>query len=103
MLVYLQQRAKACSGASQTLTDWYSTQGNTIASAGTSGGTSNAIAITFNVPGATTWGNVTSFGIFDSLTGGQLLYWGPLAANKSINSGDPAPSFPIGTLQITED
>jgi hypothetical protein len=96
-------RAKACAGASQTLSDWKSTQGDSLSSTGTSGGTSNTIAIVFNTPGATTWGTITSFGIFDSLSGGQLLYWGPLSANKSVNSGDPAPSFPAGTLQITED
>lgn len=96
-------RVKAAAGASQALTDWAATQGGSTASSGTTGVTSNTNAITFGTPGATTWGTVTHFGIFDAITAGNLLYWGALTASKTIQNGDPAPSFPAGTLTVTED
>jgi hypothetical protein len=74
--------------------------GSTTASSGTGGQSSNNVAITFNVPSAN-WGQVTHWGLFDALTGGNLLVWGALTNPKNINNGDPAPSWPIGTLQIT--
>jgi hypothetical protein len=58
--------------------------------AATSGGTTtaaNAGAITF--PTATSsWGTVTHFGIFDASTGGNLIWYGPLSASKTIQAGD---------------
>lgn len=77
-----------------TLANFAGTQsaGSTTASSGTGGQTSNNAAITFVAPSAT-WGTVVAIGIFDTLTGGNLLAWGPLITSKSILSGDPAPSF----------
>jgi len=62
----------------------------------------NGVAVTFPAPTAN-WGTAVAFSIYDAPTGGNELFWGPLAANKTINSGDPAPSFAIGTLQVTAD
>ena len=56
--------------------------------------------ITFSTPTAN-WGTVNSFGIFDASTGGNLLVWGVLSAEKVINSGDTTPKFSAGTLSIT--
>jgi len=84
--------------------NWAATQGGTGgpgASSGTGGATSNLAAITFPSPTGN-WGTVTSFGIFDNSSGGNLLYWGALASNKTINNGDAAPVFAIGDLVITE-
>jgi len=82
-------------------TNWNATQGGTSGnSSGTGGQTSNALAITFPAPTAG-WGTVTHFGLFDAVTGGNLLVWDALTAARTILSGDPAPSFPIGALQIT--
>jgi len=64
------------------------------------GHTDNAVAITFPAPTAN-WGVVTHFGIFDADTVGNLLIHGALTTPKTINSGDPAPSFPIGALDVT--
>lgn len=64
----------------------------------------NTNAITFAVPSAN-WGVITGVGIYDSLdnTGSnQLLYWGSLTNSKTVNNGDPAPSFPALALTITE-
>lgn len=67
------------------------------ASSGTDGTVSNVGVITFPTPSAN-WGTITSVGIFDASTGGNLLLWGNLSANKTVNNGDPAPTFPANTL-----
>lgn len=87
---------------SSSLANWAGTQsaGSTTASSGTGGQTSNNNAITFPTPSAN-WGTVTHFGIFDASSSGNLLIWGALTASKTVNNGDPAPSFVAGALQIT--
>lgn len=68
----------------------------------TSGGnTSNKLAITFPAPTAD-WGVVGHFGIYDRLTAGNLLWYGQLTESVTINNGDPAQSFPIGSLQVLD-
>lgn len=84
-------------------TNWASTGGATTTtnpSAGTGGATSNNVAITFPTPSAN-WGTVTHFGIYDASASGNLLFHGTLTASKTINNGDPAPSFAISALVLT--
>ena len=87
-----------------SLANWAGTQapGSTVASSGTGGTTSNNNAVTFAAPTAN-WGVVTHFGIFDALSGGNLLYQAALTTSKTINNGDAAPSFAAGALTIQED
>lgn len=60
---------------------------------------SNGTTITF--PTATAnWGTVVAFGIFDASSGGNLICWADLNANKTINNGDTA-SFAASALTIT--
>ena len=73
---------------------------NWTAASSTNGLTDNASAITFPAPTAN-WGVVTHFGIFDATSAGNLLLWGALTASKTINNGDAAPTFPIGSLSVT--
>lgn len=87
--------------------NWTATQGGTSGnSSGTSGLTSNALAITFPAPTAN-WGTVTHYGLFDASTGGNLWVWdllttdGTTPAPRTILSGDPAPQFAVGALQIS--
>ena len=40
-------------------------------------------------------------GIFDAVSAGNLLFHGALTANKTVNDGDAAPSFPIGDVDVT--
>lgn len=84
------------------LTNWSGTQsaGSTTASSGTGGASSNNGAITFPTPTAN-WGTVTHFGIWDASSGGNLLIHGALTASKTINNGDPAPSFAAAALSVT--
>jgi hypothetical protein len=82
-------------------TNWTATQGGTSGNSSGSGGvTANAVAVAFAAPTAN-WGTVTHFGVFDAASAGNLLIWDALAAPRTLLSGDPAPSFPIGALQIT--
>lgn len=81
--------------------NWAATQGGVSgASSGTGGETSNAEVITFPEPTGD-WGQVTHVGIFDASTDGNLLFHGALSTPKTINNGDPAPTFPVGTLSVT--
>lgn len=73
---------------------------NWTGASATDGLTDNAAALTFPAPTAN-WGVVTHFGIFDATTAGNLLVWGALTTPKTVNNGDPAPSFAIGALDIT--
>jgi len=91
-------------GVACTLSNWAGTQGagTTTASTGSSGTTSNNVAITFPAPTAN-WGTVTAFGLFDAPTGGNLLIYGNLNTPKTINNGDAAPSFAAGALTFQDD
>lgn len=71
--------------------------GNSGASSGTGGATQNSAAATFPVPSAN-WGTVTHMSL-DDASDNALMYAG-LAASKNINNGDPAPSFPIGAIDV---
>ncbi len=75
---------------------------STVASSGTSGTTSNNGAITFPAPTAS-WGTITGFGIFDASTGGNLLIYGALTTNKTVNNGDAAPSCAAAALTFQLD
>ncbi len=60
------------------LTEW---------SAAAGGSKSNANTIAF-VQATASWGLVTYFGIYDALSGGNLLFWAALTASKTVDSGD---------------
>lgn len=48
------------------------------------------------------WGEIQAFGIFDAVTAGNLMYWGPVSPFKTVLNGDTA-KFPVGDIDITED
>lgn len=62
----------------------------------------NANALAFPAPTAN-WGTVTDVGVWDAVSGGNLLYLATLTASRVINSGDGAPSFGVGQIVFTED
>lgn len=72
-----------------SLANWAGTQGagTTSASSGATGTTSNNAVVTFATPSGS-WGTVVAFGLFDAVSGGNLLFWGGLSASKLIQSGD---------------
>lgn len=62
---------------------------------------SNTSAIEF--PTATaSWGTVVYVGVFDSLSGGNLMAYAALTTNKAIDTGDVL-RVPAGDLDITLD
>ena len=70
----------------------FTTTGNT---------TSNTAAVEY--PTATaSWGTVTHIGVFDALTGGNLMAYAALTVSKTIDSGDVF-RVPTGDLDITLD
>lgn len=73
---------------------------NWTAASATDGLTDNAAALTFPAPTAN-WGVVTHFAILDATSSGNMLIYGALSQSKTINNGDPAPSFAVGALDIT--
>lgn len=84
-------------------TAWTATQGGTSgASSGTSGVSMNAADIVFPAPTAN-WGTITHFGLFDAVTGGNLLMQTALGAPKIVNGGEQAPRFPATGLTVTVD
>ena len=58
--------------------------------------------ITFASASGGDWGTVTHIGIWDALSGGNLVAWGALSVNKTITDGD---TFIIssGSLTVTLD
>lgn len=46
-------------------------------------------------------GTAVAVGVWDALSGGNLLFWAMLTTPKTIQSGD-TPNFSIGALQFTE-
>lgn len=82
-------------------TNWTATQGGTTGnSSGNGGQTANAVSIVFPAPTGN-WGTISHFGIFDAASGGNLLVWDALTTPRTVNSGDLAPAFAIGSLVVT--
>lgn len=65
----------------------------------TGGLTDNAADITFTTATAN-WGIVRYVGICDAATAGNMLFWGQLTADKTVNNGDTF-KFATGALDIT--
>lgn len=69
-------------------------------SASAGGSTANPGAITF--PTATVgWGTITHFGICDAVSAGNMLYYGPLTAARTVLLGDVF-EFATGGITISE-
>lgn len=67
--------------------------------AAASGATQNTANLDFtNMPACT----VVAIGVFDALTVGNLLVWGTLSSNKSLDAGDTL-RIAIGDLDISLD
>lgn len=81
--------------------NWAATQGGGPAapSSGTGGVTSNKVAISFPTPSGN-WGLVTHWGVFDAVSGGNLLFHGALSIQKTINQDDVV-EYPIDAFVVT--
>ena len=88
------------SGGSYARVDRPPLDANWSAASATDGATDNVADITFPAPTGN-WGTITHFGIWDATTAGNLLIHGALTVSKVVNSGDAAPKFVAGALDIT--
>lgn len=67
--------------------------------AASGGATANTATVTF--PTATaSWGTVTHVGLFDAVTGGNLLMHGALSASQAVNNGNIF-RFNAGDLDVS--
>jgi hypothetical protein len=95
-------RVKVEAGSYPALTDWAATQGGSTASTGTTATTSNSSAVTFPTSSAA-WGIVGAFGVYDQLTGGNLLEFGVLSVPQNIAASGNTPSFAGNQLTVKVD
>jgi hypothetical protein len=65
----------------------------------TGNASTNSAAVEFD-PATGSWGTITSVGVFDASTGGNLLAYGDLTTSKTVASGDVF-RIPTGDLDIT--
>lgn len=56
--------------------------------ASSSGTASNSAAVEFSAASGGDWGTITHVGIWDALTGGNLLFHSALTTSKTIADGD---------------
>jgi hypothetical protein len=68
--------------------------------AASSGAVSNTSAHNFTAAGGS-WGTVTHFSIWDASTSGNCIYYGTLAASRTIGDGETG-TVAAGDIDITE-
>jgi len=87
-------------GGTQVSTGGYARQSVTFGAASSPGGTtSNTNTVSFTASGAS-YGTVTHIGIFDNVSGGNLLWHGSMTASKTVADGDTL-EFSIGNIDLT--
>lgn len=87
--------------------NWAATNGDTTTTNPSSGTsvpkTSNNSTMTFGTAAASGPSFVWGVALMDATTSGNMLRVGGLAAAKTVNSGDPAPTYPVSALKIQID
>lgn len=68
--------------------------------AAAAGATDNTADVTFPTASGGDWGIVRYAAVMDASTAGNVLYYGQLTADKTVNDGDTI-KFNIGTYDIT--
>ena len=87
-------------GGTEVSTGGYTRQSVTFGAASSPGGTtSNTNTVSFTASGAS-YGTVTHIGIFDNVSGGNLLWHGSMTASKTVADGDTL-EFSIGNIDLT--
>ena len=87
-------------GGTEVSGSGYSRQETAFAAA-SGGSASNTGTETFTASGGN-WGEVTHIGIFDASSSGNLLYWTPLDASKTVDDGDSL-EFGAGDITVSLD
>lgn len=91
----------AGSGLAEPSGNGYARKTCNVWNAASVGQTANTNAVTFDVATGS-WGTISHFAAFDSLSGGNMLFHGALSVAKAIATGDTA-SFAAGAVTITLD
>lgn len=87
-------------GGTEVSTGGYARQSVTFGAASSPGGTtSNSNTVSFTASGAG-YGTVSHIGIFDNVSGGNLLWHGSMTASKTVADGDTL-EFSIGNIDLT--
>lgn len=87
-------------GGTEVSTGGYARQSVTFDAASSPGGTtSNNNVVSFTASGAG-YGTVSHIGIFDNVSGGNLLWHGSMTASKTVADGDTL-EFSIGNIDLT--
>lgn len=87
-------------GGTEVSTGGYARQSVTFAAASSPGGTtSNNNVVSFTASGAG-YGTVSHIGIFDNVSGGNLLWHGSMTASKTVADGDTL-EFSVGNIDLT--
>lgn len=87
-------------GGTEVSGSGYARQSVTFDAASSPGGTtSNTGAVSFTASGGS-FGTVTHIGIFDAVSGGNLLWHGAMTASKTVADGDTL-EFSIGNIDLT--
>lgn len=87
-------------GGTEVSTGGYARQSVTFSAASSPGGTtSNSNTVSFTASGAG-YGTVAHIGIFDNVSGGNLLWHGSMTASKTVADGDTL-EFSIGNIDLT--
>ena len=87
-------------GGTEVSTGGYARQSVTFDAASSPGGTtSNSGVVSFTASGAS-YGTVTHIGIFDAVSGGNLLWHGAMTASRVVNDGDTL-EFSVGNIDLT--
>lgn len=84
-------------GGTEVSTGGYARQAATFTVTGDTA--SNTAILDFTAGGAS-WGTITHIGIFDAVSGGNLLWHGAMTAPKAVGDGDSL-SFGIGAIDLT--
>ena len=87
-------------GGTEVSTGGYARQAVTFAAASSPGGTTdNTNTVSFTATGDN-YGTVTHIGLFDAVSGGNLLWHGAMTASKTVNDGDTL-EFSVGNIDLS--
>lgn len=92
--------------APAALANWAGTQGATTTTASTGTGvptSSNNSVLTFGTAATSGPSFVWAAAFFDATSAGNMMMVEPLTTVKTINNGDPAPTFAISALSLSID
>lgn len=90
----------AGTGATEPSGNGYARVSGTTWATASGGATSNSAAISF-AKATGSWGTVTYVVAYDASTAGNMLWFAPLGASKSI-AADDTPSFATGSITVTQ-